>query len=108
MYNEKDFEIIKKTILEEVTPYQILLFGSYAKGLQNENSDIDLMILLKEKISRKEKLKTLFKIENRFLDLDYRIDLILKNLQDFNEYKDYIGTVNYDVAREGKVLWMQN
>jgi predicted nucleotidyltransferase len=108
MYNEKDFEIIKNTILEEITPYQILLFGSYAKGLQNENSDIDLMVLLKEKISRKEKLNTIFRIENRFLDLDYRIDLILKNLQDFNEYKDYIGTVNYDIAREGKILWMQN
>jgi predicted nucleotidyltransferase len=108
MYKERDFEIIKNTILEEVTPYQILLFGSYAKGLQNENSDIDLMILFKEKISRKEKLKMLFNIENRFLDLDYRIDLIVKNLQDFNEYKDYIGTVNYDIAREGKVLWTQH
>ena len=108
MYNEKDFEIIKNTILEEITPYQILLFGSYAKGLQNEESDIDLMILLKEKISRKEKLQILFKIENRFLNLDYRIDLLLKNLQDYNEFKDYIGTVNYDVAKEGKVLWMQN
>ena len=107
MYNEKDFEIIKNTILEEITPYQILLFGSFAKGLQNEYSDIDLMVLLKEKISRKEKLNTIFRIENRFLDLDYRIDLILKNLQDFNEYKDYIGTVNYDIAREGKILWMQ-
>lgn len=108
MYNEKDFEIIKNAILEEITPYQILLFGSYAKGLQNEESDIDLMILIKEKISRKEKLKKLFRIENRFLDLDYRIDILLKNLQDFKEYKDYIGTVNYDIAREGKVLWMQN
>mgnify|MGYP001211801256 CR=1 FL=1 len=108
MYNEKDFEIIKNTILEEITPYQILLFGSYAKGLQNENSDIDLMILIKEKITRKEKLNILFKIENRFLDLDYRIDLILKNLQDFNEYKDYIGTVNYDVAKYGKVLWTKH
>ena len=108
MYNEKDFEIIKNTILEEITPYQILLFGSYAKGLQNESSDIDLMVLFKEKISRKEKLNTLFRIENRFLDIDYRIDLILKNLQDFNEYKDYIGTINYDIAREGKILWMQN
>jgi predicted nucleotidyltransferase len=105
MYGEKDFEIIKNVILEEITPYQILLFGSYAKALQNENSDIDLMILTKDKLTRKQKMNILFKIEKRFLKLDYDIDLLLKNLNDYNAYKKYIGTVNYDIAREGKVLW---
>ena len=63
------------------------------------------MILIKEEISRKEKLNILFNIEKRFLKLKYDIDIILKNWNEFNKYKKYIGTVNYDVLREGKILW---
>ena len=45
MYQNDDINIIKDTILKEINPYQILLFGSYATGKQTEESDIDLMIL---------------------------------------------------------------
>ena len=108
MYMKKDIDIIRDTILKEINPYQILLFGSYATGQQVEDSDIDLMILIKEHISRKEKLDILFKIEKQFLKLKYDIDIILKNWTEFNKYKKYIGTINYDVSREGKVLWTKS
>ena len=108
MYEMKDINIIRDTILKEINPFQIVLFGSYATGMQNDNSDIDLMILLKEEITRKEKLNLLFKIEKRFLNLDYDIDIILKTFKEYNKFKKYIGTINYDVARERKVLWTKN
>lgn len=108
MYQNEDINIIRDTILKEINPYQILLLGSYATGKQTEESDIDLMILVKEEISRKEKLNILFKIEKRFLKLKYDIDIILKNWAEFNKYKKYIGTVNYDVSRECKILWTKN
>ena len=105
MYSKEDFEVIRDIILKEIEPYQIVLFGSYARGLQDENSDIDLMILTKDDISRQEKLKLIYKLQKAFLYLNYRIDIILKNWEEFNKFKDYIGTINYDVYREGKVLW---
>ncbi|MEA2103865.1 MAG: nucleotidyltransferase domain-containing protein [Candidatus Cloacimonadota bacterium] len=105
MYKNEDINIIRDTILKEINPFQILLFGSYATGKQNEDSDIDLMILVKQKITRKEKLNILFKLEKRFLKLKYDIDIILKNWTEFNRYKKYIGTINYDVSREGKIIW---
>jgi len=108
MYSEKDFEIIKSAILEEITPIQIILFGSYAKGNQDENSDIDIMVLLKEEISRREKLNILTRIEKRFLILKYPIDLIIKSIESFKSYSNYVGTINYDAAREGKILWMKS
>jgi uncharacterized protein len=108
MYLNKDFEIIKKTVLKEIEPFQIVLFGSYATGDQTELSDIDLMIMLKERISRKEKLMLQFNIEKRFLKLKYDIDLVIKNWDDFNKYKKYIGTINYDVSKTGKILWTKN
>ena len=105
MYKKEELNEIRDVILSEIEPFQIVLFGSYATGKQNEDSDIDLMILIKEEITRKEKLNILFNIEKRFLKLKYDIDIILKNWNEFNKYKKYIGTVNYDVSREGKILW---
>ena len=105
MYQKEELNEIRDVILSEIEPFQIVLFGSYATGKQNEDSDIDLMILIKEVITRKEKLNILFNIEKRFLKLKYDIDIILKNWNEFNKYKKYIGTVNYDVSREGKILW---
>jgi len=105
MYQKEELNKIRDVILSEIEPFQIVLFGSYATGKQNGNSDIDLMILIKEEITRKEKLNILFNIEKRFLKLKYDIDIILKNWNEFNKYKKYIGTVNYDVLREGKILW---
>jgi len=40
----KELEIIFKEIIEKSPKTIILLFGSYAKGLENKNSDIDIYI----------------------------------------------------------------
>ena len=50
-------EDLKKTILENLTGSlikKIILFGSVAKGLENEGSDIDLFVLVKNLEVKKE------------------------------------------------------
>ena len=105
MYQKEDLEIVKDVILGEMRPYQIILFGSYATGRQDESSDLDVMILTKKVLNRKYKMELLYRLQKKFLYLGYSIDLIIKNWKDFKKYKDYIGTINYDVGREGTVLW---
>jgi predicted nucleotidyltransferase len=59
-------EIIKSKIIEyfnDKTPILIYLFGSYAKELATEESDIDIAILLEKKIDK-------FKL------YEYKIDLV--------------------------------
>ena len=42
---EKVSEFIK-VVVEEYNPLQIILFGSFARGTQNEDSDIDVAVIL--------------------------------------------------------------
>jgi predicted nucleotidyltransferase len=42
-------EIVKNRILENINPKSIVLFGSVAKGLDNSDSDIDLLVVWDEK-----------------------------------------------------------
>ena len=50
MYNEREIASLVKLIAEAVNPSRILLFGSYAYGTPNENSDVDLLVLIDEQV----------------------------------------------------------
>ena len=47
--NNKDIELIKETILNNIDAKSIYLFGSYAYGTPNKNSDIDIYVVLPDK-----------------------------------------------------------
>lgn len=73
---EEKLEIIKKMMLEKIECDAILLFGSYARGTQNEESDIDIAIKTKKGISKKDifylsqEIEDAIKIDVDLVDLD--------------------------------------
>lgn len=97
MFTKKDIEGVKNIILRE-----IILFGSYSRNENNDTSDLDLMILTEEK------MKVILRLHKAFLLKDFNIDLLLKNRESYDRYRNYIGTINYDVSREGTVLWTKH
>lgn len=87
---------------------QIILYGSYARGDQNNNgeiSDIDIMILVKY---NDEEIK---KIENKILDYSYDLDLkydillspIIENVNVFNKRAKYMAFYK-NIMSEGVLL----
>ncbi len=87
---------------------QIILYGSYARGEQNDNeeiSDIDIMILVKSDVT---KIKN---IEKKILDYSYDLDLqydillspIVENIDVFNKRAQYM-TFYKNVIKEGVLL----
>jgi predicted nucleotidyltransferase len=45
---EKQIESIKEQLLEKYKPEKIIIFGSYARGEFNEDSDLDFLIIKKD------------------------------------------------------------
>ncbi|MFW5803162.1 MAG: nucleotidyltransferase family protein, partial [Verrucomicrobiota bacterium] len=45
MINEKDIIKIRDIIIEKFEPEKIILFGSYANGTPDEDSDVDLIVV---------------------------------------------------------------
>ena len=87
---------------------QVILYGSYARGEQEENeeiSDIDIMILVDEsdlKIKELEKEVLNYSYE---LDLKYDILLspIIENIDNFNSRLSYM-TFYKNIKKEGILL----
>ena len=51
---QSELETLKEIIIRTVPVEQILLFGSYAYGMPNKDSDLDLYVVLKDDAETRE------------------------------------------------------
>ena len=89
-------------IIKRFNPEKIILFGSYAYGKPTMDSDIDLMIVMDtdEKPHKRAVL-----IRKALKDIGIPKDIIVKTPQEFERFKDIVGTVIYPAAHKGKLLY---
>ncbi len=101
----KYIELIKEKVLNEkgINLSQIILFGSYARGDYNSDSDIDLLFVTKDNVKSVRTIK--YKIEKILDDRIYPLDILVYRENDIKNRKDIIGTLPYNVLKEGKVLY---
>jgi len=101
--------ISQKTIQEAVellgkaaNPVRIILFGSYARGDIKESSDLDFLVVEKEiKARRMETVR----LRDVLSPLRIPVDILVVSEKSYNEWKDAPGTVIYEAAIEGKVVY---
>ena len=94
---EKMLKQIKKIILEKIECEAIVLFGSYARGTQNKESDIDIAIKPKRKLERKEQ----FYMSQKLADaINTEVDLV--NLDDIGD------GFRYEILMNGTTIYCEN
>ena len=101
-------EIIEK--LEPLKPNKIILFGSYAYGTPNEDSDIDLYIVSNDDFipqSWKEKMQIKLKFSKALRDIKqhYDIDLITHTQKMYEKFLDLDSIFSREILTKGKVIY---
>jgi len=94
-------EIISN-ILKVVKARKIVLFGSYANGMANEESDIDILIIEKEvdsKIQEKRKIRKSLK------NIKCSKDILVTSEEEYNVYSLKYGSIYKEIDEKGEVLW---
>jgi predicted nucleotidyltransferase len=90
-------------INENIDPDKIYLFGSFAMGKSDEQSDLDLCIITNNLKGRK--LDTLRKIRHSLIDrVSMPIDLLLYTTEEFGERAKLSSTLEYQIAKEGVLV----
>lgn len=107
MYLEKNKinEAIDKAldkIIEIADPDKVILFGSLARGDENSDSDIDLLIL-KKQVDHSRKLAQEIRRNLPFLGIP--VDLIVYESDKYEKIKDYPFKIYYTINREGSVIY---
>lgn len=93
-------------IVKKVNPSKVILFGSTARDETNEDSDLDLLIIEKEKFSKeRSRRKELQSI--RQLLMKYRIpkDILLYDEEEIDYWKDSTNHIIARCLKEGKILY---
>ena len=91
-----------KRIVKNFDPEKIILFGSHARGDAGLDSDVDLLVVMPVEGSIVE---LRLDIREALYSIPVPVDIIVTTPEDFAWRKDFVGTIEWPAAREGKVLY---
>ena len=94
-----------ETIVREVSPETIILFGSRARGDARSDSDIDLLVVEKEPFSpQRSRRKESARLYIALMDTEISKDILLYSRDEFDRWKNSLSHVVGRAHREGRVL----
>ncbi|MEA2045350.1 MAG: nucleotidyltransferase domain-containing protein [Euryarchaeota archaeon] len=102
MISESTIQEAVELLRKAANPVKIILFGSYARGEPSEDSDLDFLVIEKELEARRLEM---VRLSDALRPLRIPVDVLVASEKVFNEWADTPGTVLYEAAREGKVLY---
>jgi predicted nucleotidyltransferase len=91
-----------KKIVDRFHPVKIILFGSYARGAAGPDSDVDLLVVMDVKDSKRRQA---VEIDLALSDRTFPLDLIVVTPEEFEKYRDIVGHILYPAIREGKIFY---
>ncbi len=100
-----DIEVLKHEIVERLKPLspdKIILFGSYAYGTPNENSDIDLF-LVKDTEDRNYDVTAKMKLLDLIRKYHIGFDILIASNNFLQSREDYFYKV--DILEKGRVIY---
>ena len=99
---ERTIRAMARLIVERFDPDQIILFGSHARGAGSYDSDVDLLVVMPVKGSKRRK-----QIDIRLALQHFPVakDIVVTTPEDFEWRKTVPGTIERPAAREGRVLY---
>ena len=108
-----DIEKLKPQIVSALMPLKpnkIILFGSYAYGTPNEDSDIDLYIVSNDNFipqSWNEKMKIKLKFSKALRDIKqhYDIDIITHTKKMYEKFLNLDSLFSREILTKGKVIY---
>lgn len=95
-------EKIVQRIVAECRPAKIILFGSHATGQGSPTSDLDLLVVAEGHVPKRQQAVALYRA---LRDIGMPKDIIVVRPDEFERYRDIVGTIIYPAAHGGRVLY---
>ena len=89
-------------LIREVEPDRIILFGSHARGDNEEKSDYDICILKTGVAHRRNLAKKIYRL---LYDIDTPVDIIVETPENFDQLKNNRFLIYKEIAKHGQVIY---
>ena len=90
-------------IVSGFDPERVILFGSYARGSADRDSDVDLLVVL-SKIEGSRRQKSV-EIRVALHAMGLAKDIVIRTPEEFDQEKNIPGSIGRSAAMEGRVLY---
>ena len=87
----------------EFQPEQIFLFGSHAWGTPHEDSDVDLMVIVRE--SGERGIRRMQRAHHCLGDLDLSKDVFVQTRAEFDRYRHLRASIQHQILQDGRKLY---
>ena len=102
MLSQQMLEEVTRRIVDAIHPERIILFGSHAWGLPSEDSDIDLLIVLRN--SDKPGYRRARDVYRSLRGLKLPVDVVVRTLDEIERSIRVKTSLERKVLEEGRVL----
>jgi predicted nucleotidyltransferase len=101
---QKDLDLIKESVLQAVPAEAIYLFGSYAYGTPNEDSDLDIYVVVPDYIQQNPLDISAEIMTGLYKKIKMPLDLLVGKSSVFNSRKE-APTLQKAIVRQGVLLY---
>lgn len=99
-------DLLSRRIAEELHPERIILFGSHARGDDDEASDVDIMVITSDPFTAaNSRRQTLARLSRSLARFRFPLDLLLFSADEVAAWGETTNHVIARALREGKVLY---
>jgi predicted nucleotidyltransferase len=95
-------QAVAQFIVERFDPEQVILFGSYARGEVGQDSDIDLLVILRVAGEQQRGNPIRRAIAERFV---LPVDVVIRTTEAVARHRDDPYSLTHQVLEEGVVLY---
>lgn len=96
-------EAAVRRIVEVSRPEKIIVFGSFARGTQGWNSDLDVLVITGDTVANPRQESA--RIRRALRDIPMAIDVLVVPRGQWEHLKDTPGLVYREALRTGKVVY---
>lgn len=94
---------VKKRLIDLYSPIEIYLFGSYAWGTPNNESDLDLAVIIENYY--KDRHQIMVDGHAALVDIDIPKDILVYSKEEFDLFSNDITRFCYKIKHDGKKIY---
>lgn len=102
MVTMNQIEELGQRIGREFDAERVVLFGSYARGVVTDDSDVDLLVVAETSLPPRKRYGA---VRRLVVDYPAAFDIIVKTPDEYARWRSVVNTIVYFAEKSGRVLY---